>query len=282
MLFSYVSKYNTKCTNKTLPTSAYCYNKSHHPSKIEYDKSILEMKSEWVKETYDIDIFTKYSVSNNGWCFYNSIGMSLLNIYLKKSNDKIKSFFSEFENYIKTKDFKNPKFQQKLNYNLFVISKKWLLENINEIYEETQEKMSDFIKNTHMLDDVNEYFSSKVKMDQKLDYKDWGGICEQYALSRYFNVNIISFLPYMYSLCEKEYKIKLSKVVRQNSTRYKLSNCYFKENSSSKFIEYLDKPIPVDIMDDTLSEIKDTIFLVLFILDDDICHYNYLLYNSFT
>ena len=270
------------CNNKVLNKSKYCYNKLHHPNEKEYKKAIEHMKIDWINETYSIDKFKKHNVPTNGWCLFNSIAMSLVLMYDKTKNKKIKNFLNEF------KPFDSKEFNEKICYKLFIISKKWLLDNINKFHKETNEPISDFIKSTCDIQDLNEYFV-EIDYTQNLDNKYWGGICEQYAISNYFEVNFIVFLPTMYSFSkkEKEYKVEISKVVRKNLTRYKISNCCFSTTKDSYFFKYTNslyiETLPKDL-EEIKNEINNTIFLVLFILkdkdNDDISHYNYLLYND--
>jgi hypothetical protein len=306
MSCSFISKNNVKCHHKALNKSKFCYLKSHHLNESEYKKAIFNMKSSWSKETYNVELFKKHNVSEDGWCFFNSIGMSLLHIYNKTITEKtitekIKSFFEQ-------KDFapfnwESHTFKEKLKYKLLIISKNWLLQNLNEIHTETKETICDFIKSTYDIEDINEYFLiDDIDIKEDLPHKYWGGSCEQYAISKYFDVNIIIFLPTMYSFSkqEKEYKIMLSKVVRKNVSRYKISNCCFNNIilNNSMVLQVLntsnDDEIPLKLYWDTLPEnlkektqieFNNTIFLLLFVSEnskdeDNTSHYNYLLYDD--
>jgi hypothetical protein len=303
MSCSFISKNDVKCKNKALHKSEFCYLKSHHLNETEYKKAIINMKSSWFKDTYPIELFKKHNVSEDGWCFFNSIGMSLIQIYNNKTiNNKIKSFFEQ-------KDFEpfksdNPIFKEKLKYKLLTISKNWLLQNLNEIHTETKESIHDFIKSTYDIEDINEYFLiDDIDLKEDLSRKYWGGSCEQYAISKYFNVNIIIFLPTMYSFSNKnkEYKIMLSKVVRKNVTRYKISNCCFNNivldhsivlqvlntsNDNDIPLKLYWNTLPDNLKEKTQIEFNNTIFLLLFVSDDsndednNTSHYNYLLYDD--
>ena len=97
MSCSFISRNNVKCKHKALNKSEFCYLKSHHLNKNDHKKAIFNMKSDWIKETYPIELFKKYNVPEDGWCLFNSIGMSLIHIYNnnKTINNKIKSFFEQ-------------------------------------------------------------------------------------------------------------------------------------------------------------------------------------------
>ena len=298
----FISKNEGKCKNKALNKSEFCYLKNHHLNETEYKKALIKMKSKWVNETYNVELFKKYNVPKDGWCFFNSIGMSLINMYNKTINNKIKSFFED--KYFLPFKPDNPIFKEKLKYKLLTIANKWLFQNLNEIHTETKETICDFIKSSYDIEDINDYFViDNIDIEEDLPYKYWGGACEQYAISKYFDVNIFVYLPTMYSFSkqEKEYKLMLSKVVRKNVTRYKISSCCFSNitldnsmvlnvlNASNDDIPlklYWDT-LPENLKDKIIIEFNNTIFLVLFISDnsndeDNTSHYNYLVYNDIT
>lgn len=288
MTCSFVSKKGLKCNNNTLPDSDFCYLKTHYLTPDDYTVVIDKLKKKWIDDTYPISFFSKHNVSEDGWCFYNSFGMSLFNIYKKTNNKKIIDFFEEecFKSFIETKKWDD--FKEILTYRLLIISKNWLLEHLTDFHDETKETISDFILSSNNIDNIQEYLSIET-IDQKenLEEKNWGGVCEQYSLSKYFNIDTVVFTPTKHSFHNKEYKIMLSKTVRKNTTRYKLSNCCFSKNSillsilnsAKQNMKYFVESLPDNIKDN----LNNTIFLLLFIStddDDNLSHYNYLLWNE--
>ena len=83
MTCSFVSKKGLKFINSTLPDSEFCYLKSHYVSLTDHIIVIDKIKKKWIDESYPISLFSKHNVSKDGWCFYTSFGMALLNIYKK-------------------------------------------------------------------------------------------------------------------------------------------------------------------------------------------------------
>ena len=294
------------CKNPVLKNSLFCYLKSHHSNKTAYYQAIETLKKEWISETYPIDLFTKHNAPEDGWCFYYSFGMAILNKFINKTeNININSFFAknDLKTYVEKKDFENKHFRELVTYKVYLIARKWLKDNINDVHDETKEAMCDFIVNMNDVDTVDEYFSEEstlVDIKEELSEEYWGGVCEQYALSKYFKTDIIVFFPTRHSFSRKDKKFStiISKVVRKNTTRYKLSSGCFGNTSCDKstilsilqlaseykndrveFFETLHK----NLREKTTSDIDNTVFLLLFILDDNdnnVSHYNYLLFKN--
>lgn len=305
MLCNYKTKKGILCKNEKLKNSSFCYLKSHYPTNVEYKNTIDNLKKEWENDTYSIDLFTKHNVPEDGWCLYHSFGMVILNKFLNKTNNTIiNSFFNNpiFSKYILNNNTNNIIFQKELRYRIYNISKKWLKDNLKNKHDQTNETIHDFILNTNNIDNINEYFSEEsknVNIQKDLSEEYWGGICEQYALSKYFQVDLIVFFPSRYSFLknEKRYSTVISKVVRKNITRYKLSSCCFgnihSDNSDkSKILPLLKNNVYFNnILQDTKKDeynmfentIENTVFLLLFILGDNnnnISHYNYLILKT--
>lgn len=281
MKCSHISKKMVKCQRKTILNSKFCYLKSHYSTANLYKKALVNMKENWIKETYPNELFVKTNVPEDGWCFFVSFGMSLLNIYNKKTtNKKIIDFFKHF---VTNKVINNKTILvEEIKYKLLTISRHWLFENLTTLHDVTKEPLNDFIMRTNNIETIDEYFSlDNIENKEKLEEEKWGGICDQYSLSKYFEVNVISFLPtrYSFSNTNKEYKIMLSKVVKKNITRYKLTNCCFINNNESQILSILTKSNINDL------PINNTVILLLFILNDNdndndnISHYNYLTLN---
>ena len=220
----FISKKGVKCQNKKIQNSKYCYLSSHYPTQKIYNETIFNIKKEWLNETYSTKLFLKTNVKNNGWCFYESFVLSLFEIYKKTDNESINSFFKNIKNKKLDLDIYSKK--------LFFISFKWLKKNLSKKHEDTKEDIKTFLINTKEIDDIDEYFDVKsvkdITDDGELLEEYWGGVCEQYALYKIFNINIAVFIPtnFSFSRKEKKYKINIAKTVRKKSTRYKLSNCF--------------------------------------------------------
>jgi len=306
MICKHISKRGNECKYTSIGNSNYCYLKSHHPSSSEYKKVIDLLKKEWFMETCPIDIFSKFNVPDDGWCFFTSFGYSLLHKFRNNTeNETIKTFFNQndFKEYISKKNWEDHTFIRLLSYKIYQASRTWLHENVNTLHTETKEPISDFIINTNDVDTLEEYFSEQskdIKLEDDLPEDFWGGVCEQYALSRYFNVDVIMFVPstYSFSKKDKQYKVMLSKKVIKGTTRYKISSCCYNESNHTKsmvssFLGLLSSQedniteffqlLPVEVKNKTQSDLNNTVFMLLFILDDDgdnISHYNYLLFKD--
>lgn len=273
---SFVSKRGISCKKPVLGDSKYCYLKSHHKDKKSYEETLTAVKKKWKNDTYPCEFFCKKNVKNNGWCFYESFTISLYEIYKKtKKNKEINDFFKDFKNIDKST-------LTTLSHKLFFMSFNWLKNNLTEIHVETKEDIKTFLINSKEIDNINKYFCVKdiydITDDSELLYEYWGGVLEQYVLSKIFNINVITFIPTNFSLCkiDKKYKIKIVKSIRKEITRYKLSN-YVSINKKHIFLDNL-YSIKNNI--DTLS--INTVFLLLYILKnkgDNISHYNHLLLN---
>lgn len=308
MACTHVSKKGIKCKHPALKNSKACYLKSHHGSKMDYKQAVDNLKRGWIEETYPIDLFSKFNVSEDGWCFYASFGMAILNRFKNKTtNEKIKSFFnqSDFEPFVKSKDWDNQKFKELLAYKLFYKARSWLKNHLCDVHDETKESIHDFIINMNDVDTIDKYFSEdsdNVDSKEELSEEHWGGVCEQYALSKYFEIDVIIFFPTRYSFSreEKQYKLMISKVVRKNITRYKLSSCCFNGTPSNKstILSILKsasehkidtanffQTLPDNLKEKIQTDLNNTIFLLLYILsdnDENISHYNYLLFKENT
>lgn len=306
MICKHTTKKGIKCKNPVLKNSTSCYLKSHHSTVAEYKKAIKEAKTVWIRETYPVDLFSKHNASEDGWCFYHSFGMAILEKFKNKTkNVNIKFFFNQedFKEYVAKKDWENQQFREQLTHKVYLAARKWLKENVNSVHDETKEPISDFIINMNNVETLEEYFSEKstmVDIKENLSEEYWGGFCEQYALSKYFETDIIVFFPtrYSFSRNDKQYKTMISKVIRKNTTRYKLSSGCFGSTSCEKSIvlpilksasEYKNNMVeffnllPDEIRKKTVIELNNTIFLLLFILDNNdnnVSHYNYLLFKD--
>jgi hypothetical protein len=302
MTCSFISKKGLKCKNNSLQESNFCYLKTHYLTTDDYNKALEKLKKRWVNESYPILLFSKHNVSEDGWCFYTSFGMALLNLYNKKTENKqIINFFEEeiFKSFMQNKNWKDKNFKEILSYKLLIISKNWLSEHLTDLHEETKEKISDFITSSNDIDTIEEYFFiENINKKEKLEEKNWGGVCEQYSLSKYFHTDVVVFIPtrHSFSRKDKEYKIMLSQVVRKNTTRYKLSNCCLNNSEKSTVLSILTYAKEHNNMKhyfESLSEkskektkyyLNNTVFLLLFISteeeDDNSSHYNYLLFND--
>jgi hypothetical protein len=302
MTCSFVSKNGLKCKNNSLQESDFCNLKTHYLTTDDYKKAVENLKKKWVSESYPILLFSKHNVSKDGWCFYNSFGMALLNLYNKKTENKqIINFFEEkcFKIFMQNKNWNDKKFKEILSYKLLIISKNWLSEHLTDLHEETKETIIDFITSSNDINTIDEYlFFENINKKENLEEKNWGGICDQYSLSKYFHTDIVVFIPtrHSFSSIYKEYKIMLSRIVRKNTTRYKLSNCclnnskkstvlsiltYAKEQNNMK---YFFESLSDKTKEKTKDDLNNTIFLLLFIStdkeDDNSSHYNYLLFND--
>jgi len=306
MICDHVTKSGNKCKHPVLKNSTKCYLKSHHSSTGEYKRIINNLKREWINETYPVNLFSKFNVPDDGWCFFTSFGNVILHKFKKNdANETIKSFFEQedFKQYISKKDYENSVFLRLLSYKVYQIARSWLKNNINSLHSETKEPICDFIINMNDVDTIDEYFSEEsknIKLDEDLSEEFWGGVCEQYALSHYFDVDVVIFVPSRHSFSkeDKKYKIMLSKVVRKNTTRYKLSSCCYNESSRKKsvimsFLRSLSDQdgnlsdffqlLPSDVKKKIINDLRDTVFLLLFIIDDDgdnLSHYNYLIFDD--
>ena len=130
--------------------------------------------------------------------------------------------------------------------------------------------IKDFILSNNDIDNVNEYFVED-ELDDYLEEDLWGGVCEQYALAKRFNINVITFIPTRHSFSreDKKYHIEVSKIVTK-TTRYKLSSCCFRNSHLEKNLQQL----RIGFQDFDKTEINNTVFLLLFIRDSS--HYNHL------
>lgn len=302
MTCSFVSKKGVKCKNNSLLESDFCYIKTHYLTLADYKKAVENLKKMWVAETYPILLFSKHNVSEDGWCFYNSFGMALLNIYNNKTeNKKIIEFFKEecFKSFMQNKNWNDKNFKEILTYKLLIIAKKWLSEHLTDLHDETKETISDFITSSNNIDTIEEYLSiENIDKKEKLEEENWGGVCEQYSLSKYFDTDVVVFIPtrHSFSSKEKEYKIIISQVVRKNTTRYKLSNCCLNNSKKSTVLsvlnsakeqddmKYFVESLPDKLKETTKNDLNNTIFLLLLISTDsdgdNSSHYNYLLFNK--
>jgi hypothetical protein len=308
MTCSFISKKGLKCKNNSIPESVYCHIKTHYLTTTDYRKAIEKIKKEWVDDTYPILLFSKHNVSKDGWCFYNSFGMALLNIYNKKTkNKKIIDFFEEecFKSFMQNKNWNDKLFKEILTYKLLVIAKKWLFEHLNDLHEETKETINDFINGQNDKNEITieEYLSiENIENKENLESKKWAGLCEQYSLSKYFDTDLISFIPqrYSYSSIDKKYNIMVSQVVRKNITRYYLSFFFLNNsnNSNNSTVlstlnsakEHDDMKYFFESLSDNMKktikyDLNNTIFLLVFISPDSNNenihpHYNYLLFNE--
>ena len=306
MSCNHITMTGFKCNNPVLKNSTFCYLKSHHISIVKYKKAIAEEKLDWIRETYPVDFFFKHNTPNDGWCFYYSFGLAILEKFKNKTNNNnINSFFNQedFKVYIDKKDWENKQFKKQITIKVYLVSRKWLKENVNNVHDETKEQISDFIVDMNNFDTLDEYFSDesfKVDINENLPEKYWGGVCEQYSLSKYFETDVIVFkiTRHSFSKDEKKYKTMNSKVVRKDTTRYKLLSGCFGNTSCEKStvlqvlqslserknnIEYFFNLLPDETRKKTIKDLNNTIFLLLFILnksDNNISHYNYLAFKE--
>lgn len=314
MLCNYTKKNGTTCNNTVLKKSNFCYIKSHHNNINEYNKAIYEEKLDWVNQTYSIDLFLKYNVPKDGWCFYHSFGMAILDKFINKTDNEIINLFfnnKDFKIYIKNNDYGNKSFKEKLQYKLLLIAIKWLKENLNNVVDETKESIYDMVldkkgikyDNTDIKDKdfLDEYFNidhDKIDLTENLPELYWGHLCEYYALSKYFKIDLLIFNPMRYSISknEKKYKIMISKIVQKNITRYGIWSPFFSRTSceNSSILPFLrkisDNKTDINIFKSfsdknqkkIINDLKNTIFLLSFISydNDDEPHYNYLLFKE--
>ena len=236
--------------------------------------------------------------------------MALLNIYNKKTkNKKIIDFFEEecFKSFMQNKNWNDKPFKEILTYKLLIIAKKWLYEHLNDIYdEETKETISDLIIGTYDIEinDTKEYLEEYVSYEnidkkENLECKNWAGICEHYSLSKYFDIESLSFIPqrFSYSTIDKKYKRMVSQVVRKNITRYYLANYFYNNSNKSTVLssliyakehddmKYYFESLSDDMKKTIKYDLNNTIFLLVFILPDSDNenihpHYIYLLFNE--
>jgi aspartate-semialdehyde dehydrogenase len=170
----------------------------------------------------------------------------------------------EIKSFIKDKDVSD------IAKDLFTEARLWLKIHLDEKHDVTGESIKDFILSNNDIDSVNEYFIED-KLDDYLEEDLWGGVCEQYALAKRFNINVITFIPTRHSFSreDKKYHIEVSKIVTK-TTRYKLSSCCFRNSHLEKNLQQL----RIGFQDFDKTEINNTVFLLLFIRDSS--HYNHL------
>lgn len=279
MSCSYISKNGIKCNNLILKESKYCHLKTHYPNKKEYNDTISKIKKLWFDDTFDCKLFDKQNVRNNGWCFYDSVSLSLLNLYNNNTKNKdVIYFFKKFD----LNDKKISKILHLISEKLFFVIIKWIKDNLKEVVDETKEKI-DSLVNSKDIENIKDYLNvssiDDIMDDNELKYEYWGGTFEKYVILKIFNLNIITFIPtnHIFDRKLKQYKIKISKNVRKNITRYKLTSSFVKSEKQT-FLDSLNK------IKDNIDKIsKETIFLLLYMLTDNdgdnLSHYNHLSLN---
>ena len=297
----------TRCKNNISKKSNYCH---IHLPVISHDK-IIDVKSNWLNDTFPVTLFSKKNVPEDGWCFFHSIGMSLLNIYNKKTpNQKIQTFFNQeiFEPFVKKKNWNNKKFKELLLESLLDIFKIWVSENLHELFGDIGITIHDYIIYTFNFDKIDDYFSI-YDTNKNLPNKYWGGEIEPYIFSKCFEINIIVFTTLGYSIRDKKYnfmvkisqknitentKRNIKRNTKINTTLYKLWKCHFsnilpeksmilevfnniKDNDEKGEISSIIEILPDEVKEKTLCEFNNTIFLLVFNVEKDTPHYNYLL-----
>jgi hypothetical protein len=304
----YITKTGKKCKNKTIPDSKWCHYKKHYPSSDLYTSIMSNIKNKWIDTTFNINLFNRKNVPEDGWCFFHSFGNSILNIYKNKikHTDPIFSFFNQkkFKLYFENKISKE-EFDLEMAKSLHRIASNWILDNLEEKHEFTNELISDILLESHNLKSIEEYkneIKNMYTIKGGLNRNNWGSLCEQYALSKYFNVNIYVFSPTIMSSYKENFKTKISKTIRKNYTRYLPMNfCQSIGNMDdiNNFLRMIDSDVYCDrlekcrlfwlMMDDECKKdieetIERTVFLTLIIRvdkdGDDISHYNSLLLDN--
>lgn len=74
----HVNKNGTKCGNKILPNSKYCYLKSHYPDTDQYLDIVDKLYQDYLARTIDHQLFTIKDVIGDGACLYRCLTIHLL------------------------------------------------------------------------------------------------------------------------------------------------------------------------------------------------------------
>lgn len=302
-----------------------CCRSTHHPSKQAFQQCIQPFRSKWIRETLSPDLFVRENAPKDGWCFFHCMGKLLFQLYLKRrlalpqnrsiqqqSPDPIIKFFAEVkelwilpENITDTSCL-SLKQETAIAKALQKVASTWVLDHLYDKHDVTGELLLEMLLDSHEIESLEEYQlevsemekagpPSEAKEEENLPEKNWGSVCEQYALAKHFGLNVWVLLPSRFSKSDTgQYQPMLARVVRKNVTRYMITS---KSNGYSEDTSLLEDTIfsaidgkdmlnltcsgfPPEILTKVQTDRDNTIFLLLFLLEDsdgdDVSHYNSL------
>lgn len=318
----FVSKRGVKCQDKKLAGSNWCHRKTHYPDSTTYKNVVSNLREQWKKTTFSTALFDMHIVPEDGWCFFYSFGYSILKMMRdslakyppnerervrKMSDDPIFRFFNRerFRAFFEGK-ISEIRFRKEMARALQTLGSEWILSHLDSKHELTGERVEDLLLASHELDSVEEYKEEILNLpaiteSKVLGHSNWGSVCEQYALAKYFGVNVIVLCPVGFSKQGKTFRSRLARVVRRNVTRFSPMNHCISLNSEgeSELKSYLHmiegdlsgdvisvfwQTLPDNLRDNILEELRRTVYLVWFSQEDedgdDVSHYNYLLMSQ--